>query len=402
MKRRGLALITTVLVIPILIVLGFCLTYSAVANLWDIQAAESSKRAAYATEAGAANAIAALKVNPEYEDKYLVNMLAVPETANVTILNNAFGTTTLVASNGAKVPPGFAYVLSDCRTRNQRVFRSTGVLVRLGENMYWTRAEFGNTSVTMGGGAKTDSYDSSLGTYATTQTNTGGSVGTNAVNPGAVNLEGTGTQVYGEVSVGVGGDSGVITTTGGAAYESVISLTEPFLMPPVIIPSSLMSDPQPAPSGTTSVTLSPGYYGDTEMKAGETLTLNAGVYVFDSLALSGNSNLVVSGKVTIFITAKNGKSLDMSGGTVANPSSQPKNLTFRVAGTEEVKVSGNSQAFFLVYAPRAPISVTGGTDIFGSLVGHSIDNHGGTWVHYDRSLNGTPSPPTAVTSWQRF
>ena len=43
-----------------------------------------------------------------------------------------------------------------------------------------------------------------------------------------------------------------------------------------------------------------------------------GTYVFDSLSLSGSSQLVITGATTIYVTGANNGTLNLSGGTVLN------------------------------------------------------------------------------------
>jgi hypothetical protein len=40
----------------------------------------------------------------------------------------------------------------------------------------------------------------------------------------------------------------------------------------------------------------------------------------------------------------------------------------------------------LVYAPNANVSVVGGADFYGALIGATVDNSGGTAIHYDRDM----------------
>jgi hypothetical protein len=41
----------------------------------------------------------------------------------------------------------------------------------------------------------------------------------------------------------------------------------------------------------------------------------------------------------------------------------------------------------MVYAPNAPVSLTGGSHIYGSVVGGTVAESGGTHFHYDRRLS---------------
>ena len=244
-------------------------------------------------------------------------------------------------------------------------------------------AAFGDTGVSLGGGSVTDSYDSSGGTYAATKTNTNGNVGTNATTSGAVKLGGSGTQVNGSIAIGPGGSAGlVITTTGGASYQTSTVLPAPVSLSSVTVP--VIGTNQGNLTIKAAFTATPNQtYGTVSVGAGGALTLPAGTYVIDSLTLSGNSSLTVTGAVIVYV--KTG--LDLSGGAVLNPTQKSTNLVFFGADTlTSVKVTGGTTAAYAVYAPKAEIDLTGGTDFYGAIVGKDIKNSGGVELHYDRSL----------------
>ena len=39
----------------------------------------------------------------------------------------------------------------------------------------------------------------------------------------------------------------------------------------------------------------------------------------------------------------------------------------------------------MVDAPNSDVAITGGTDVYGSIIGHTITDTGGTKYHYDES-----------------
>src|SRR4051794_22697428 len=81
---------------------------------------------------------------------------------------------------------------------------------------------FAACGVTLQGGGVTNSYDSSIGNYAASQSSpaSNGDLGENCTTAGSIQLGGTGTTVNGQVDVGPGGTPGsVISTSGGASYS---------------------------------------------------------------------------------------------------------------------------------------------------------------------------------------
>ena len=243
-------------------------------------------------------------------------------------------------------------------------------------------AAFGDIDVTLSGGASTDSYDSSLGTYAATKLDSSGNLGTNSKVGGAVKLSG-GVDVNGSIAVGAGGVVGtVITSSGGSTYQSGSVLATAVTLSSVTIPTVGTNQGNLSIKNTFTATANQTY-GAVKLTAGAVLTLPSGTYVFDSLSLSGNSSIQVSGAVIVYIRTD----LDLSGGTVVNSTHKSTNLVFFGAdAVTTIKVTGGTSASYAVYAPKADINTSGGAAIYGALVGKSIKNSGGSTIHYDRSL----------------
>jgi hypothetical protein len=140
--------------------------------------------------------------------------------------------------------------------------------------------------------------------------------------------------------------------------------------------------------GSKSVNLAPGGYGNLSASGGTTLHLSAGTYNFNSLTLSGNSILYVdSGPVIINLAgaslSASGTALDLSGGSIVNPSEVTSNLQIYYAGSKACKVSGGTGSYAMVYAPNAAINISGGAHFYGSIIGSTINSSGNTAVHYD-------------------
>ena len=79
--------------------------------------------------------------------------------------------------------------------------------------------------------------------------------------------------------------------------------------------------------------------------------------------------------------------LDLTGGSVSNSSGVPSNLQSYYAGSRPIKLSGGAGSYAVVYAPNSPINVSGGSHFYGSIVGSTINDSGGTAIHYDASLS---------------
>jgi len=289
-------------------------------------------------------------------------------------------------------------------------------------------------ALSFGGGVVTDSYDSTTMTMsggAPVTTPTGGNVGTNG------NLsESGGSTVNGTLSTprsGVGrctaGAVDALTLGGNATVtEGLIQLPQamnfptPALLSPLpptgnqIISNSNGCSATPFPSicsgAPGNLTLTPTtaavYGGDVKLTSGMTMHLRAGTYDFNSITLVGNASIVIdSGPVIMNIVGTGSANpIDLSGGSVSNMSFVPENFQITYGGTRGVAVSGGAATSLVVYAPNAQVSLTGGGSIYGSVLGATIDNHGGTDVHYDRHLpeEYTMSSNTMLTSfsWKKY
>jgi len=107
-----------------------------------------------------------------------------------------------------------------------------------------------------------------------------------------------------------------------------------------------------------------------------TVTLAAGNYVANSLAMNPGANLIISGGVAqIWVT---GASLTLGG--TANAGGDPTNLEFLVTSQQFVNVNSNSNITAFIYAPNAGV-IVGGT-VNGSVVGSSTTLNSGGAVNF--------------------
>jgi Bacterial Ig-like domain (group 3)/MBG domain (YGX type)/Abnormal spindle-like microcephaly-assoc'd, ASPM-SPD-2-Hydin len=261
-------------------------------------------------------------------------------------------------------------------------------------------------SIVLSGGSTVDSFNSSQGYNASHQLS-GGNVGTN----GNITLSGGKSAIYGSavvpsLSTGNCSKTGVtgLTSTGGAQVTGgPVQLkglvTYPTPPPPVPAPPTTtqsISGSCPAGlagcsnMGSKTVSVAPGQYGNLTVGGGTTAHLQRGTYNLNSLTLSGKSILYVdSGPVVVNLagTLSGGSpAMDVTGGSIQNPTGNPANLQFIYAGSRGMNLSGGSGSYAAVYAPNALVNLSGGSDFYGSIVGSTVTNSGGTAIHYDSSL----------------
>lgn len=242
---------------------------------------------------------------------------------------------------------------------------------------------FGASGITISGGY-VDSYNSSAGPYSGYH-GTNGPVGTNSTLKGSVSLSG-GAIIYGDAWIGVGGDPAkAITLSGGAVingYRKVLS-------------SAIDMTPPIDPGGGTSATFTNGSI------------LGSGTYRISSVNLSGSGIGTISGKVTMYITGNLNISgsakivilpggsltvyvsggMNVSGGGIVNETLNPHALTiYGTSSCTSVNYSGSSALYGVIYAPKAKITLSGGSGVYGSIIGNTVNISGGGAVHYDESL----------------
>ncbi len=265
----------------------------------------------------------------------------------------------------------------------------------------------GCAAVDLGGGAVTNSYTTANGgTYTNTVTNAGGDVGANG------NVTATGNaQIGGSVGVpqatqGACPGNG-FTVSGGAGMannpQNQLVQIQPYTFPPPPLPNPL----PPNTTYTAGTSMLPGTYGNVVVSSGTNLVLTSGTYNVNSITLQGNATITVSGPVVINVAGVGqGTPIDLvgngngncttngngnnSGGSNCNPSQIPNNLQINYGGTGTVKISGGTQASIIVNAPLANVMIKGGTDLYGAVIGYTIDDSGGVNFHYDRNTKFGP------------
>lgn len=227
---------------------------------------------------------------------------------------------------------------------------------------------FGDSNVTLGGRAVTDSFNSKNGAYKAPG-GANGDVGTNGTGQGTVQLTGN-AAVGGDVVVGMGGDP---ATAIQAAKNATISgtksaATSPTTLTSVTIPSFLTD------SGALSVS------------GQNTVTLPGGTYWYDSISVSGGGSVKFAGPATIYVSG----TVSISGSGTVTSGDLPPNLTIKVKDDVNVSVTGGGTFYGAIYAPKSDVSISGNGALFGAVVGKTLSFSGSgkdpLMIHYDEAL----------------
>jgi hypothetical protein len=205
-------------------------------------------------------------------------------------------------------------------------------------------------------GGKTDSWNSSLGSYASQSHGTQGSIAAGAEvtlnSPSVINgniyYSGTapwnngGTYTGSETSVSPAFTATTPTQPGGCTALGGLNIT-----------------------GTT--TLNSGNYSSTgiNINSGGTLKINA---------TSGPVNLYMSGSFT------------PNGGLVTTTNNIPNNFHIHVTNNSNIQVNSPCVLYAVVDVPLASFTLNNNTVLFGSVIADYITLGTGSWIHYDLAL----------------
>lgn len=389
-------MIFTLLFVALLFLLTVAFANSSLHSLHLSQKAVASERALWAAEAGLDEAIQAILENPEFK----------PPSTPVEMQHSAESyVVELFTAERAPVaiPKGMVYLRSTGYDRSKTT-RQVSAVVRLGgalEVNPFIYSLFADT-LALDGNSSIDSFDSKVGPQPLGEK---ALVGTNSTEPGSITLNGS-SHIKGQISIGPGGKTGTARPSqpnwGGSDVVwknwntwsgEEFARDHPEEFPPV-------DTPQPGTrsvnSGWQGETLEPGAYDSLVAGGGGTVVLKSGVYVFNSLRVAGGAKLSFEGTEPAIIYVI--EELDMSNGTFQNTSMIPKNIAFLLGENSKASLTGGSQAYLTVYGPDADITMAGGTDFYGALVGRNVNVSGGARIHYDLDLiDNPPSLPGAGT-----
>ena len=252
-------------------------------------------------------------------------------------------------------------------------------------------------------GPQTDSYDSALGPYAPGGTDgdmyTNGNVAIN----GPTNLSGD--LWYGGTKTGGGTLTVSGTTTSGAPFVPAPAISCP-------VGAFTASVPPATGTGTTNYSAATGNLSVQQSGGGPyVLTLTGTSYYFNNVSiLSGATLAISSGGLHVDIYVKGTWLSD--NGHINNTSQNATLLTIwgcdntststwtlAGGGLPDPTVQATNGAYFAIYAPKHPLKTTHPYDMYGALVGASLDDSPGAHIHYDEALGRVPSVVLVPGSW---
>ena len=242
----------------------------------------------------------------------------------------------------------------------------------------------GLNSVSLSGGGIFDSYDASLGTYASQlegkpYAKSEGDIQSN----GNIALSG-GATVYGDATPGPGmAVTGKVGNVKGSTAPAITPLVvDPYVYAPTV-PSS------GAFSGTKKFTGGTYRYSSFTVPGGKSVTFSGTVelWVDGKFTISGSGYGLLNPGATLVIHHGSGDFV-CSGSGIINKNQQPSNLTVYSASKTKTDISGSAGFYGTIFAPQASLVCSGGSGLFGGCTSKSIVISGGAGIHYDSSLGG--------------
>ena len=222
----------------------------------------------------------------------------------------------------------------------------------------------GIDSVLLSGVSLIDSFDSTVGDYSAAAARDRAIVASN----GDIQLIGS-PLIRGDAHAGTGQRIiGSATITGSAA-----PLAEPLVFPmPTVDPSH---DNAAIRSMLSSA-------GDLSMTGKRTYTIPSGAYALRNMSLGGNATLRITGEVTFYVSGNVSLSgsIDVTGDRAAD-----FKIRAVTAGTD-VRISSATALYADIYAPGSDVVVGGSGDLYGTVVGKTLELSGRGGVHWDESV----------------
>ena len=237
-------------------------------------------------------------------------------------------------------------------------------------------AAYGADSIIMRNTSCTDSYNSDSGSYDSTVLLEGGDVGTN----GVIIMANT-ANIYGDATT----SGGTITLDGSATISGDTSTSEdPMDMTAIDAGDYSWAQANSlAPSGFTG-----SYFYDPTTDAlsignDDTLVLSDGVYYFSSLTLGQQSSLQIApgADVTIYMTGD----LTIGQFSSVNHGGSATDLTVYSQGNM-LELRNHTEFVGAFWGTNTSIFIENNTDIYGSIIGASVNIENSACIHFDRSL----------------
>ena len=388
--NRGATMVVAIFMVVTVTMLSFSLVTTLKAHRQEERGTREGLQVMYVCEAGVGAALADLQGGGDGN---------VGTAQNPTPLGTSSYFVTATDLGGGMV----SLVATGRDARNESTIQ---VVVQSESSSLFDWGAFGDTGLTMDSNAMVDSYDSSLGSYASQAVNGNGSdryassngdVGSN----GDIGLR-SNSWVHGDAVPGPSSSttlSGNNTGVDGSTLPNSTSVT----LPPITLPvyPDLGSMSWTASSGS----IGPGEfsYEDFHVDGNATMTIvGPATVVVDNFDLDSNAEIIIdatSGPVEFFVV---NDFLVNSNTLIASETWNPGDVTINLLSDnvidpdvtvdlDDVALDSNAEIYGTIYAPEAHVEIDSNFELFGALVARSVHLDSNSRVHYDEALTSGAS-----------
>lgn len=215
-------------------------------------------------------------------------------------------------------------------------------------------------------------------------------IGTNNILADSIVLK-NGALVNGDVVIGAGGDPDVVIDyAGGTLTGNTFIMPKEYELPQITVPEWL----EALPSGgviTSNITISSSAkYDKINLGNSKIITIDGPV----SLYIIGDIILKNSAEIRIIDGNDVSLTLYVGGNIAVDNSAAINNLTedatvlkiYGLEGCESIVLKNSTDFYGAIYAPNASIVMMNSGDVFGSVIGNSVDQKNSADFTYDVSL----------------
>lgn len=368
-NEKGFILITAYLMLSVASVLSFALFNHGHVFIQSVERNQNRMIAFNLGEAGLDIALSQLASNKSYAGTAYTSL-----NSSYSKGGYAITVTTPTDNPDVRIITATGYAPDNVSSSKNYETRSVTTYTKYINQKYFEYGVFAKNSIDITSNATIDSYNSTNGAYGGSNVGSNADVGTDSITAGSFSTNGT---IKGDAVVGPTGDPNTVIDGSGTISGTKTAATS-------------AKDFNPA---TTSIASS----GSINLSNG-TLTLAAGTYRYDSIKLSGQGEIIVTGPVTIYVDG----SIDITGQGITNQSQKPPDCLIYGTGSSDIKLAGKGTFFGAIYAPNSAIKNTGNAEVYGALVSKEYQQSGNGAVHYDEALKdiGGSGSGVSILAWK--
>ncbi len=397
-ERAGSALVLVLLVITGLLVMVAAVGRISLSRKVEVTADIDDRRAFYLAEAGLSEAIASMR----RKSSGGVGTQALP-----AFLGDGIFWTEATDVGGGQTQIDVYALCGSGRAALEAVVEKSN------QEAIFDAAISSRTQLTLNADVLVDSFDSTVGTYASQAVTPSGGLNYalsngNVYRDAAIVLN-TQAQVFGDATPG-SANAVSFSGPGATVHGSTTPAQGPLTFPPIQVPNLPSGTSMAIPNGGSSSLLS-GSHSFSTLDIGQDahLTIQGPATLVVGSFVGGQDAFLeidsTNGPVTIYVT----QSYTHTSGFQAIPVTGTElALGFLLNSTQPVTFPPNSQVRGAYYAPNADVTFSSTSEAWGSFVANSVTMAPGTRFHYDESLaqhwtvdDGTTKDTMNLLYWRK-